>query len=332
VKKSFLALAALGAYAGTAQAQLNVTLYGSIDVGLRNLTNTDIAGHSKLSMGSFNGNYTVNKFGFKGIEDLGGGLNAHFNLESGFNGATGALDNTNNVLFNRISSVGIGGAWGSLDLGRIYTVAFKTIRNYDPLVYQYPSITLAAAATAGLRNNNDIQYAGNFGDWTIRGEYALGEIAGSTSNGATQAIGLAYTSGPYSLGGAYTHKKTAAGLDYKHFTLGGAYVWSQFKLSAGYADETQATATVDTHSKYAWGGISVQLSALKLTTAYYHLTNATASTNGKKAVAVLAADYALSKRSSLYGGIDRTTVGGGLIPATTQTKQVGISAGISHLY
>ncbi len=332
MKKSFFALTVLAALTGTVQAQSNILIYGAIDGGLRNLTNTDISGHSKLTMGAFNGTYTANRLGFKGTEDLGNGLNAHFNLESGFNGATGTLDNSANVLFNRISSVGVGGAWGSVDFGRIYTVAFRTIRDYEPLVYQYVSITLASAATAGVRSNNDIQYTGKFGDLTIRGEYAPGEIAGSTSNGATQAAGLAYSSGPYSLGGAYTQKKTAAGLEYKHSTLGGAFKINQFKFSAGYANEKQATATVGASNKYAWGGVNVQLSALKLTAAYYHLKNATGGKNGKKTVAILSADYALSKRTSLYGGIDRNTFGGGLIPASTQTKQVGISTGISHFF
>src|SRR3569833_1277636 len=83
MKKTLLALAVIGTFCGAAQARADVTVYGSIDAGLRNQTNTDAAGDSLLSMGS-NGTYRSNRLGFKGTEDLGGGLNAHFVLETGF--------------------------------------------------------------------------------------------------------------------------------------------------------------------------------------------------------------------------------------------------------
>ena len=131
MKKSLLVLAVLSAFAGVASAQSAVTIYGTFDGGLRNLTNTNATGQSTFKMGS-NGTYNSNRIGFKGVEDLGGGLNAHFALETGFNSGTGALDNANNQLFNRTATVGVGSAMGSVDLGRQYTVAFRTIAAYDP--------------------------------------------------------------------------------------------------------------------------------------------------------------------------------------------------------
>jgi predicted porin len=112
----------LGAFAGVAQAQTSVTIYGSFDAGIRNQRDIDATGHSRTT-----GTYNSNSLGFKGVEDLGGGLNAHFTLESGFNSGTGELNNTQNKLFQRSAFVGLGGQWGSLDLGRQYTVAFKTV-------------------------------------------------------------------------------------------------------------------------------------------------------------------------------------------------------------
>ena len=102
-----LAAAALLPAAVSAQTSA-VTVYGSIDGGVRYQTNVDAAGNGLLSTTS--GNYYPNRLGFRGKEDLGNGLNAHFQLESGFNDKTGALDNTNNVLFNRTAAVGLGGA------------------------------------------------------------------------------------------------------------------------------------------------------------------------------------------------------------------------------
>mgnify|MGYP005805723351 CR=1 FL=1 len=109
MKKSLLALAVLGAFAGAAQAQSAVTIYGSFDGGVRNLTNVNAAGDNRLTMGS-NGTYNSNRIGFKGVEDLGGGLNAHFVLETGFNTGTGALDNA----ANRLSIVPPSLAWVAL--------------------------------------------------------------------------------------------------------------------------------------------------------------------------------------------------------------------------
>jgi predicted porin len=103
-----------------------VTIYGSFDAGIRNQRDIDATGHSRTTMSS-TGTYNSNRLGFKGVEDLGGGLNAHFTLESGFNSGTGELNNTQNKLFQRSAFVGLGGQWGSLDLGRQYTVAFKTV-------------------------------------------------------------------------------------------------------------------------------------------------------------------------------------------------------------
>ncbi len=149
MKKSLLALAVLGTIAGVASAQTSITIYGTIDAGVRHQSNfgpgaadTD----SRLSMSS-GGTYNQNRLGFKGVEDLGGGLNAHFNLEMGWNSGTGAGDAAG--LFQRTASVGLGGAWGSLDLGRQYSVNFKTIGLYDPFVYKYTGI-VPMASQGGL--------------------------------------------------------------------------------------------------------------------------------------------------------------------------------------
>jgi len=198
MKKSLITLAVLGAFAGVAQAQAPasvVTLYGSFDGGIRRTSNVNANGDSNLTMGS-NGTYNSNRLGFKGTEDLGGGNNAHFNLEIGFNTGTGTTDNAANTLFNRAANVGIGGAWGSIDLGRQYTVAFKTVGTYDPFNYKYTGIIPAVGATAGVRNNNDVQYTGTFGAITARAEWALGEVAGSNSSGSTKAVGVGYSAGP----------------------------------------------------------------------------------------------------------------------------------------
>src|SRR3954452_24476520 len=91
MKKSLLAFAVPGAFAGVAQAQTSITIYGSFDGGVRYVNNANAAGDSRWSVSS-NGTYYSNRLGFKGVENLGGGLNARFNLEIGFNTGSGAVE------------------------------------------------------------------------------------------------------------------------------------------------------------------------------------------------------------------------------------------------
>ncbi len=327
MKKSLLALAVLGAFAGAAQAQSAVTIYGSFDAGLRH---TNPAAGSNWTMSS-NGTFNNNRLGFKGVEDLGGGLNAHFNLETGFNSGTGQLDTaaTTNKLFNRSAFVGLGGSWGSLDFGRQYSVNFKTIGSYDPFGYKYTAIIPLATQGGLTRLDNDVQYTYTTGPITARAEYAFGENAGAFSQGATRAIGATYASGPITVGGAYTrqNQNNAAAAPVKNFTFGGAYSIDPLRVSAGYAKNSVDGGADD---KLWWLGASYNATAEAAVTAGYFdrkVTVAGADTKGK--LFIVGGTYALSKRTNLYADIDytRTTP-----PAGAQTSLTGFSAGINHLF
>ncbi len=363
MKKSLLALAVLGAFADTSQAQSSVTIYGSFDGGVRNQTNVNAAGDSRLTMGS-NGTYYSNRLGFKGVEDLGGGMNVSFVLESGFNTGTGSLDNAAGVLFNRSAWVGLGGAWGSVNFGRQYSINFKTIGLYDPFNYKYVA-TIPLATQGGLtRLNNDIQYTGTFGDQTpaaqaatsqaypqytgnlgritIRAEYALGEQIGSNTDGAAQAIGVADEIGPFVFGSAYTERKNNVGpagfQKQKNWTIGATYLAAPLRLAVGYADSKQATGTIaaDTRVKDSWIGGSYSLSAAtQLSLAYYRtqFTAATGNTDGRKNLFILGGTYNLSKRTNFYADIDSARFSGTAVSsAGNQNNQTGISVGINHLF
>lgn len=348
--KHQLTAIALGAMSTLALAQSNVTVYGSIDAGLRNVTNVNAAGDDRLTMGS-NGTFRSNRLGFRGSEDLGGNLKAVFQLEAGFNTATGALNNTNGQLFQREARVGLAGNWGQLDLGRQYTVAFKTIVAFDPFVFRYPSITYALSSTAGTRNSNDIQYTGSFGDVTLRAGYALGEVAGSNSQGATQAIGAAYARGPVKLGASYTRAERNIGTssapayrDYDHIAIGGAYTFGKARASLGYVDETQKGAARDSTAKWVWAGLAYKLTPqLGLTGAWYRnkefntATSASvAAGDARRDLYMVGLTYALSRRTTLYSEVDIHKLDGGFATGGTtrlnQSRRTGISAGIMHTF
>lgn len=356
MKKTLLALAVLSSFAGAASAQSAVTIYGTFDGGLRDVSHvgTTVATgrDDKLTMGSL-GTYNSNRLGFKGVEDLGGGLNAHFVLESGFNTGTGQLDTatTTNKLFNRSAYVGLGGAFGSVDLGRQYSVNFKTIGAYDPFAYKYAYI-IPLSGQAGLtRLDNDVQYTGTFGPVTARAEYALGEQTSGKSDGSTVAAGVNFASGPFSAGAAYTKRKNSVVTvapatsfeDQKNWTIGGAFRTAAFSVAVGYADNKQQTGTTfpETRVKDEWVGGSFNLSpAAALSLGYYRTKIAAGvaagvTSEGRKDLAIFGATYSLSKRTNFYADIDNAKFSGPVAVALTkngQTSQTGISAGINHLF
>jgi predicted porin len=343
-----LALAAMLPTAAFAQSSVQV--YGTIDGGLRYQTNVDAAGNSLVSATS--GNYYANRLGFRGKEDLGNGLNAHFQLESGFKTDTGELDNTNNVLFNRTAAVGLGGAWGSIDVGRQYTVGFRTEKFLDPFNHHYtPIVPLAsgagtslpaAAKTAGLsassnsgtRFNNDVQYTGSFGGLTVRAEYALGEIADDASKGAAKGAAFSYTGSTLLAAGAYIHKETPAGFTNNMFVAGGGFKWKGMTVKGGVSRERQETATAGTYqNETRFGGVSYQVSKpVDITAAIYRSAFDSVAGSGTRQLIIVGGTYYFSKRTNLYAEFDVNRYDGALIPSSNQTRQNGMSVGVMHAF
>ena len=124
MKKSLLALAVLGAFAGVASAQSSVTLYGTIDLSAKYVKNTGSDRRVSLSQDGINSS----QLGFKGVEDLGGGLKAGFVLLSGINADTGTA---NAKFWNRRATVSLMGNFGEVRLGRDYTPTFWNNTIFD---------------------------------------------------------------------------------------------------------------------------------------------------------------------------------------------------------
>jgi predicted porin len=343
-----LALAAL--FPATVFAQSSVKVYGSIDAGVRYQTNVDAAGNGLYSMAS--GHSFANRLGFRRQEDLGGGMNAHFQLESGFNTKTGELDNANNVLFNRTAAVGIGGKWGSIDLGRQYTIGFRTEKFLDPFDHHYTGMVplssgsgttlpaaakaagLSASSSSGTRFNNDVHYTGTFGGLIVRAEYALGEVAGDTGKGAAKAAGFAYTGDTVLAAAAYTRKETPSGFTNQAFVAGGGVKFGAMKAKAGFSRERQESASAGTYQiETAFGGASYQFTpAVEVTAALYRSSYDSAAGAGTRRLTLLGATYAFSKNTNLYAELDFNRYSGALLPASKQTSQRGVSTGILHLF
>lgn len=204
MKKSLLALAVLGAFAGAASAQSSVTIYGLLDQGIaKSNSGTSInpgAGDSfgnkwALQQGA------ASRLGFRGVEDLGGGLSAFFDFQHRFNPDTGAQ--SADAFWQAKSVVGLKGGFGTLTLGRDYVLAFWPAVNADPwgwdTVGQFgPRYTLAGYATrdGSFRNRNQVAYTTpSFGGFT-----ATAAVAPSEGNagdfGRAYGLNAEYKGGP----------------------------------------------------------------------------------------------------------------------------------------
>ena len=140
MKKSLLALAAMGAFAGAAQAQSSVTVYGILDMGYvgtnaRNSQTSSTALASKNTTSAFGASAeTTSRLGFRGTEDLGGGTRAFFTAEFGLWPTDANLSgNANAGLFNRQTFVGLGQkGLGQFAVGTQYTPMHLAVGATDP--------------------------------------------------------------------------------------------------------------------------------------------------------------------------------------------------------
>lgn len=276
MKKSLLALAVLGAFAGAASAQSSVTLYGKVDLGVGKKTGT--ANKEVMDAAS-------SRVGIKGVEDLGGGMKALFGFEHRFNPDTGkdatndssngsAPGNASNTFWNGYSTVGLGGTFGSVNLGRQYTSSFSLAQNvFDP----FGSDTVAGlrdtslrVAPARMRVANSIRYDGAFGGvkvaadiaerttgtdrpYSVAAQYAAGPVLAAISyenpeGGSDKLLnaGVAYTFGPAKLALAGSTGKNAANASVKGYLIGATVnVGPAGRVLVGYAQNKVGSADAD---------------------------------------------------------------------------------------
>ncbi|RKT25147.1 putative porin [Paraburkholderia sp. RAU2J] len=210
MKKSLLALAALGAFAGVAHAQSSVTLYGIVDVGIN--MNTNAGGKHKYDMSS--GVLQGSRFGLRGTEDLGGGLKAIFVLENGFDVTNGKLGQ-GGLMFGRQAYVGLSSQFGTVTLGRQYD---SVVDYVGPLESgdQWGGYIGAHPGDIdnfnnAYRTNNTVKFTSvNYGGLTFGGTYSLGGQAGNFTGNQIWSLGAGYNNGPLVLGVGYLNARTPA--------------------------------------------------------------------------------------------------------------------------
>ncbi|AHV91363.1 porin [Bordetella holmesii] len=276
MKKTLLAAALLAGFAGVAQAETSVTLYGIIDTGI---------GYNKLKgsnydssrVGMINGVQNGSRWGLRGTEDLGDGLQAVFQLESGFDSGNGQ-SGQGSRLFGRQATIGLqSNSWGRLDFGRQTNIASKYFGSIDPFGagFGQANIGVGLSSANTVRYDNMVMYQTpsfsgfQFGvgysfsaddtktdkDGFVNGVYTKNGAPGQTGFATadnTRAIttGLRYTNGPLNVALSYDQLNASNKLPNaqtnatpRAYAIGGSYDFEVVKLALAYGRTTDGWFT-----------------------------------------------------------------------------------------
>jgi len=348
MKKSLLALAVLGAFAGAASAQSSVTIYGSLDLAVtkgnggtapnNSANGTSKAWIEKQSNGS--------RLGFRGNEDLGGGLSAQFQIEHRFTPDDGAAANPfwAGRSYVQLSSASAGRVY----LGREYTPAFWPAVKSDPFgwdgVAQAGSTmwagflspaNLSTGPSVGVRTSNTVGYKSpNISGLTANAAVALGEGA----VGRDAGFNVEYGAGPIyaALGYEKISKSPTAvaatdgnslinfALHYDLGVVKPILYYARAKINVGTA--------LPLTNKYWMLGALAPIGGGTLKAAYGRLQpDANTSTasgawlNQNQSKLGLGYDYPLSKRTNVYGDV-------GMGRANNASNNTTWALGVKHTF
>ena len=313
MKKSLLALAVLGAFAGAASAQSSVTLYGKVDLGVGKKAGTT----DKAVMDG-----SGSRVGLRGVEDLGGGMRALFGFEHRFSPDTGKDTSTEgtatNTFWNGYSTVGLGGAFGTVNLGRQYTAAFSLATNaFDPFGgdtvggLRGESLTKSVAR---VRTQNSLRYDGTFGGLKIAADVAEQEAAEKRP----YSVAVQYAAGPLLAAVSYDNPGDK---DDNLLTVGAAYTFGPAKLSAAIGNGKDASAA---KIKQGLVGLTFNVGASGSLLAGYAQQKVGTGAASKKMS--LGYRHNLSKRTQLYTDVSKVN------DVITKTEKNAYDFGVLHTF
>jgi predicted porin len=355
-----------------AHAQSSVTLYGVLDAGIAYIHNAQGAnGQNSSTLVKFSsGNTYGDRWGLRGKEDLGGGLAAIFQLENGFNIGTGALGQGNR-LFGRKAIVGLASdSYGSVTLGRQYDPVVDLVQQFTQDAYFGGTFATPGDLDNydnSLRVNNSVKYVSPvLAGFQVEALYAFGGVAGATGNGQTYSFGGAYSNGPFGFAAAYFHANGGSTLSNGLRTwtsssdslfntvinagfatansiqivrAAGQYVFGPFTAGLSYSNTQysgdgfsafQSTAKFNSGA----GFLNYRATPALLVGVGYNYTSLTGPASAHYNQVNAGADYALSKRTSLYAlaGYQRASgntlsSAGALVSAQASIGSFGVNSG-----
>ena len=358
-----LALAALAC--GTAHAQSNVTIYGLLDASVEHLTNVGATGGSVTRSPGLTGS-VPSRLGFRGSEDLGGGLKAVFTLESGFGVDSGTL-NQGGRFFGRQAYVGLAGDWGTLTLGRQYSMLFWSQLDADilgPNAYGSGSLD---SYLPNARVDNTVAYKGTFSGFTVGGTYSFGRdsVNAGPSPSGTNCAGESATDSSacrqWSVLGKYDTKTwgialavdeirggtgafaglTDSSMKDRRSTVAGWAKVGDVKLGGGLIARSNDATPTTRRSNLWYVGASYAVTPAFTVDGEYFKLDYKGSDNAANLLA-LRATYSLSKRTAVYATAGHITNKGTLALSVSNAaagngpaaggSQNGLAVGIRHAF
>lgn len=308
MKKTLIAMAALGALSAAAQAQSNVTLYGRVDLGIARNIGED---HFVMQEGS------GSRLGVRGAEDLGGGLKAVFNIEHRFKADTATAGDP---FWGGRSVVGLQGGFGEVLLGREYTPARNIANRADPwggdTVAKMEPILFGGILPS--RQNNSITYSSpDFGGLKAQAQIAMDEVAGN-DNKAFYSVNVSYAAGPLAAG--YGYSKSGVDDDTWHILMG-SYDFGMAKAIAAFGQGTpEGAGAADKHRSYLIGA-TAPIGGGEFRVAYAKLETIDPDTDVSTKFGI-GYHYPLSKRTTVYVDVANDS--------EADDDKTGVDFGIKH--
>ena len=353
MKKSLLALAVLGTFASVASAQSSVTLSGTVDASIQRKGASSTVSASDWTLGGSQSNY--NSITLSGTEDLGGGMRAFFALNHRFTINSGAVNTAAGTVFWRNASVGLGGAFGDVRLGRILMPLQDMNGGFDPFATGTVGSTHTGGINATIRANNAIYYRSpSLSGLSVNAAIAAGEgqIVQEIQNNFGSGQGLAalaatgehpigfsvrYAAGPLNVGVAYDKNyldvKTT-GL-YGSYDLGAVKLYTQFEKGDSRTGNTGTGGWVTTSENLKnWSfGLTAPLGPVLLRAGYVRTNSNLAKHDGSKFG--FGGDYNLSKRTNLYADVAKFTgdrFKAGVINTSVNQTKAQFDIGVTHRF
>jgi len=357
MKKTLIALAALAA-AGATLAQSSVTLYGRMDLGMSQLETTvpgaaPTARTDAFSLAGAQDTWTASRLGFRGTEDLGGGLRAGFVYEIGINADRDAPGNAN----TRLANLSLTGGFGTVVVGTFMN-SFDAVRGFSPANNNISGANFIAshgAAIAGVpaaarfttqvdtRSQNAIAYVSpNFNGFTLSAGTVNERVrnfdaAGNRTAGAKLQgvlLGANFTQGPLAVQFAFRDAAVGTGIapdtDLRDWGLGARYNFGPAVVSFIYEDGRNTNATVRNRFN-AWEiGARFPMGAFAPYVTFGQGEIRTGAESNDTSGWQVGTTYNLSARTWVYAGIgefQRDNANG-----TLRAQREGFALGLVHTF
>ncbi|MGF6552294.1 putative porin [Paraburkholderia youngii] len=338
----------------TAHAQSSVTLYGILDAGLLYTSRTldPVTGQNAGHQFSFiSGGFGPSLFGLRGTEDLGGGVQAIFALESGIDMANGGFNDSNGNLFGRQAWVGVVGGFGTVKAGLQYSPFALSIIGTDPRnTSSFGSgvpLYIGNVFVTGVFNPNAISYTSP----TIAGFqgsalFALGGTPGNFQAGRQYSASVDYHAGPFAVsaamysgnaGGTATTTPIPSTVEFSGRTIGASYQAGDLTVKVNYVNYKVA-GSFD-NRVYGAGASYFVTPATNVNAGVWYTSDGN-DTSNHSVMAAAGLMYNLSKATLLYGQVGFVNNHGKMDTGLSlhgalfgvQGSTVGADVGIRHTF